>query len=141
MVAAGTGRTDACSQIQKGQVLLDTSESKTDVLTISERLFHMPIVLFCQDVPVGSTVFPTRGLTCTRCILHAAHATLFYEDTAWRDLKMTIHRHFLSNMTELERIFQDERDKLTKSRCEKPVETRRTQSCNCCHRGFYSVLN
>ncbi|KAF7657589.1 hypothetical protein LDENG_00025030 [Lucifuga dentata] len=36
---------------------------------------------------------------------------------------MAVHRCFPSNLTELERIFQEEWDKLPKSRCAKLVET------------------
>ena len=41
----------------------------------------------------------------------------------WRDLKMTMHRCFPSNLIELERIYQEEWEKLPKSRCTKLVET------------------
>ncbi len=36
---------------------------------------------------------------------------------------MAVHRRFLSNLTELERICREEWDKLPKSRCAKLLET------------------
>lgn len=46
-----------------------------------------------------------------------------------RDLKNAVHRYFLSCLTELERICQDEWNKLPKFSWAKPIET---ESCNCC---------
>ena len=38
----------------------------------------------------------------------------------WRELKVAFHRWPLSNLTELERICREERQKITKSRCGEP---------------------
>ncbi|KAF7653838.1 hypothetical protein LDENG_00077890 [Lucifuga dentata] len=55
---------------------------------------------------------------------------------------MAVHRCFPSNVMELERICQEEWDKLPKSSCAKLVQmNKKTRSCNCCQRGFYKVLN
>jgi hypothetical protein len=39
----------------------------------------------------------------------------------WRDLKIAVQQHSLSNLTELERICRDEWEKLPKYRCVKLV--------------------
>uniref|UniRef100_A0A9J7YB28 Transposase n=1 Tax=Cyprinus carpio carpio TaxID=630221 RepID=A0A9J7YB28_CYPCA len=39
----------------------------------------------------------------------------------WRDLKMAVHQRLPSNLTELERICKEERQRIPKSRCEKIV--------------------
>ncbi len=40
----------------------------------------------------------------------------------WRDLKMAVHQHLPSNLTELERFCNEEWQRIPKSRCEKLVE-------------------
>ncbi|KAL0184889.1 hypothetical protein M9458_020585 [Cirrhinus mrigala] len=41
----------------------------------------------------------------------------------WRDLKMAVHQHLPSNLTELERICKEEWQRIPKSRCEKLVSS------------------
>uniref|UniRef100_A0AAY4CR32 Transposase Tc1-like domain-containing protein n=1 Tax=Denticeps clupeoides TaxID=299321 RepID=A0AAY4CR32_9TELE len=42
-------------------------------------------------------------------------------DHLWRDLKMTVHQRFQSNLPQLERICKEERQSILKSRCEKHI--------------------
>jgi transposase len=50
----------------------------------------------------------------------------------WRDLKIAVQRPSPSNLTELERICREDREKLSKYRCAKLVEsyTRRLKVVN-----------
>lgn len=57
---------------------------------------------------------------------------------------MAFHRCSLSNLTEIERICQEEWKKLLDSGCAKLVETyprRLEEDCNFCHKCFYKVVN
>lgn len=58
----------------------------------------------------------------------------------WRDMKMVFHRCSSSNLIEIEKICQEEWEKLAKSRCAKLVKTS-IRSCNCCQSCFYKVVN
>ncbi len=48
----------------------------------------------------------------------------------WRDLKMAVHQRLPSNLTELERICEEEWQRIPKSRCEKLVAfPKKTHGC------------
>ena len=44
-------------------------------------------------------------------------------DNLWKDLRIAVHQHSPSNLTELEQIFKGEWEKIPKSRCTKLMQT------------------
>ena len=44
-------------------------------------------------------------------------------DNLWKDLKIAVHRHSPSNLTEFEQICKEEWEKIPKSRCTKLIRT------------------
>ena len=43
-------------------------------------------------------------------------------ENLWKDLKIAVHRHSPSNLTELEKICKEEWEKIPKSRCAKLIQ-------------------
>lgn len=69
----------------------------------------------------------------------AAEAQIETPGHLWREQKMEVHRHFASNLMKLERSFEEEKDKLPKSRCERQLRKNGYITAN--KRGFNKFLN